>query len=127
MHKSQLMPVETVTQIQAAIANLSWFIPQQLVVDSLVQGKQMSIHLQWVANALEIEVLVLKENGNMILACTCVHASQDQLHGKGMRVHNYALKGNGTNPGYRCTVCGKMKAIPAATTKVPDTVIGKAK
>lgn len=43
-----------------------------------------------------------------IAKCTCVHESQDQLHGKGNRVHNPAASKAGTSKTkWRCTVCGK--------------------
>lgn len=37
-----------------------------------------------------------------IKKCSCEHAGQDSLHGKGMRVMNITKKDL-----YRCTVCGK--------------------
>ena len=40
-----------------------------------------------------------------ILRCTCAHAGQDKLHGKGMRVFN-KLGGKDKHDTYRCTVCG---------------------
>jgi hypothetical protein len=45
-----------------------------------------------------------------ILPCTCVHPQQDQIHGTGNRVHNYALKHNNGTGGYRCTVCKNLKS-----------------
>lgn len=36
-----------------------------------------------------------------ILACSCTSEFQDRTYGRGMRVHNLAVKG------YRCTVCSK--------------------
>lgn len=36
-----------------------------------------------------------------IMGCTCAHAFQDAMYGRGQRVHNRTAKG------YRCTVCGK--------------------
>lgn len=41
----------------------------------------------------------------MIMACDCQHESQDNIHGKGKRVHNLCKKGIYC----RCTVCGKEK------------------
>ena len=42
--------------------------------------------------------------------CTCVSEYQDQVHGKGMRVHTQKLKTKETDkPKYTCTVCGKSK------------------
>jgi hypothetical protein len=35
--------------------------------------------------------------------CDCTHDSQDQIYGRGKRLHN--LTANGAN----CTVCGKKK------------------
>lgn len=60
----------------------------------------------------------------MILHCTCQHWDQDELHGKGLRVHNLALKGLNTAPGHRCTVCLKMHAATEAV-KTPDVVKAK--
>jgi len=45
----------------------------------------------------------------MILPCTCTHKAQDELHGKNMRVHNWARSANNKSGGYRCTVCGVIK------------------
>ena len=39
--------------------------------------------------------------------CTCISKFQDKRYGKGKRIMN-PLQGN--NKGYRCTVCGKVKA-----------------
>ena len=44
----------------------------------------------------------------MILRCDCAHTGQDDLHGKGLRVHNQTSKVNPTI--YRCTVCKKERA-----------------
>lgn len=49
----------------------------------------------------------------MIKPCTCYHPAQDKLHGKGMRVHNLALKGYDGAPGWRCTVCLTVKPVSA--------------
>jgi hypothetical protein len=40
---------------------------------------------------------------SQIMPCTCSHAYQDSLHGKGKRVHNP------NKNGFRCTVCGSQK------------------
>lgn len=40
-----------------------------------------------------------------ILKCTCVHAGQDEMYGKGFRLMNPC--GKSQDSGYRCTVCGK--------------------
>ena len=45
-----------------------------------------------------------------ILPCNCESKQQDEFHGKGNRVHNYAPKANGGTGGYRCTVCSSMKS-----------------
>jgi len=42
-----------------------------------------------------------------IKTCTCEHAGQDAIHGKGKRVMNLTKKTVGTSPIWRCTVCGK--------------------
>jgi hypothetical protein len=49
----------------------------------------------------------------MVLPCTCQHAAQDQFHGKGNRVHNWAKK----NGGWRCTVCKSVKPATAEQKK----------
>lgn len=40
-----------------------------------------------------------------IIACTCKHAAQDRLHGRGRRVMNWSPEGKKNS--YGCTVCGK--------------------
>lgn len=40
-----------------------------------------------------------------ILPCFCKHGGQDEIYGKGMRLHNLAVKNNG----WRCTVCQNVK------------------
>jgi len=55
----------------------------------------------------------------MISSCTCKHADQDALHGRGRRVFNPCKPGAwkaGAKP-HRCTVCGSEKDIPEATVK----------
>lgn len=42
------------------------------------------------------------------MGCKCKHEYQDEKYGKGVRVHNMALKKNG-DPKWRCTVCGAEK------------------
>lgn len=44
----------------------------------------------------------------MILRCSCTYPMQDQLHGRGMRVHN-AFKDKRGELSYRCTVCLKER------------------
>jgi len=41
-----------------------------------------------------------------ILSCTCNHAGQDAMYGKGRRLFNPTGK-NQTSGEYRCTICGK--------------------
>ena len=41
-----------------------------------------------------------------IRQCSCQNAYQDQKYGKGLRVHNLAMK-DGKPKAMRCTVCGK--------------------
>ncbi len=41
-----------------------------------------------------------------IVNCTCTHAGQDELYGKGRRVANRANPTSNA-PKFRCTVCGK--------------------
>ena len=48
----------------------------------------------------------------MIVDCQCKNAYQDALYGQGKRVANYARKGYSSNPGYRCTVCGRVHPGP---------------
>jgi hypothetical protein len=52
-----------------------------------------------------------ESNGTKILICTCVSAYQDEKYGKGKRVHNYAPKAHGKNPGWRCTVCCLVRGV----------------
>lgn len=42
----------------------------------------------------------------IIISCKCEHTFQDELYGKGRRVHNACL-----NNKARCTVCGDVKSI----------------
>jgi len=49
----------------------------------------------------------------VILPCSCKHKFQDEEYGEGMRVHNYAPKGYNGGPGWRCTVCEKVKPAKA--------------
>ena len=44
----------------------------------------------------------------MLKACTCVSPKQDELHGKGIRVHNLCKLAGGYT-GYRCTACLDVK------------------
>ena len=53
----------------------------------------------------------------MVIKCTCTHAEQDKIHGKGNRVHNYAAKANGGFGGYRCTVCLNVKSAKSVEQK----------
>lgn len=44
--------------------------------------------------------------------CTCIHPSQDKLHGKSVRIWNEAPGKGGDKKGrYRCTVCGAERNI----------------
>ena len=47
-----------------------------------------------------------------IIKCGCIHEMQDNLHGKGMRVHNATMKQN-----WRCTCCGKEQSMGRDETK----------
>lgn len=51
----------------------------------------------------------------MILPCTCIHAEQDKLHGKGRRVHNE------TKTSARCTVCKNEKPLTSQQIKDKNT------
>lgn len=48
-----------------------------------------------------------------IMACKCHSQAQDEFHGKGQRVHNYAIgsskSGASSKRGWRCTSCLDMK------------------
>jgi hypothetical protein len=46
----------------------------------------------------------------MFMRCTCVHASQDEMYGKGVRVFNPCKKKQGTYTSAMCTVCGKEQS-----------------
>lgn len=41
-----------------------------------------------------------------VMQCTCRHPFQDERYGQNMRVHNAMRK---PRPGWRCTVCLKIK------------------
>jgi hypothetical protein len=43
-----------------------------------------------------------------VLPCTCIHAFQDKLYGRGRRVHA-PKTGIGKTVTYACSVCGKVK------------------
>lgn len=47
----------------------------------------------------------------MIAPCTCQHKYQDEVYGKGLRVHNPCKynKAADLKSGLRCTVCGNVK------------------
>lgn len=48
----------------------------------------------------------------MISNCSCKHESQDNLHGKSMRVFNKTVKTDPKgNPIGRCTVCSSIKTL----------------
>ena len=48
--------------------------------------------------------------GAEIKPCSCKHAYQDKLYGKGQRVFNQCKgKDGATKSLYRCTVCGSTK------------------
>lgn len=51
----------------------------------------------------------------MIAPCTCSHAGQDTLHGKGRRVYNEG-KTQAT-----CTVCGAKRPLTAEQMKTKTT------
>jgi hypothetical protein len=61
--------------------------------------------------------------GTKIIKCSCKHAFQDATYGLGLRVHNFARKPGGTEPGWRCTVCLNVK--PATAEDKQDNPIGK--
>lgn len=46
-----------------------------------------------------------------ILSCTCIHRIQDEICGKGRRVHNFAPSLYSGNEGWRCTVCVATKPL----------------
>lgn len=49
------------------------------------------------------------DNQTMIIVCDCKHDDQDQMYGKGRRVHNRSKdKTSGRWENARCTVCGKV-------------------
>lgn len=43
-----------------------------------------------------------------VKACTCKHESQDEIYGKGFRLHNVG-GGTKTVRTLKCTVCGSKK------------------
>jgi len=45
-----------------------------------------------------------------VMPCSCRHVNQDEMYGKGQRLHNGTLKTPGSVvPGWRCTVCGAVR------------------
>ncbi len=50
-----------------------------------------------------------KKEPTMVKKCDCKHEGQDELHGKGNRVHNETKKGKDSAKMYRCTVCSKER------------------
>lgn len=49
------------------------------------------------------------EHDVVIRPCDCTHPYQDDVYGKGQRVHNPKKAVVGTKPRVTCTVCGKVK------------------
>ncbi len=49
------------------------------------------------------------ERKTKVIFCGCENKGQDELHGKGNRVHNWAGKINSGSGGWRCTVCNSTK------------------
>lgn len=53
-----------------------------------------------------------KTENTLVLPCTCEHAEQDKLHGKGRRVHNRTKQNKpAIEQRWRCTVCRNEKPI----------------
>jgi len=54
-------------------------------------------------------------DGTVVLQCTCKHDFQDQIYGKGMRLHNVSQGGTGKDKVAYCTVCSpkqpKVKGV----------------
>ena len=61
----------------------------------------------------------------MILPCSCRHAYQDEIYGRGMRWHNPA-KGKDGGKIYRCTVCGSVKSAAGEKAGAKPTREAKA-
>lgn len=61
MRMVKVVPVTTPEQVQTITNNLSWFVPKQALFDDLIKGHKVSIHLQWINEAVEVETLKLKE------------------------------------------------------------------
>ena len=55
----------------------------------------------------EEEIRILTPKSVKVLKCKCSHEAQDEIYGKGMRLHNHANK----DDKWRCTVCGDTKKI----------------
>ena len=51
--------------------------------------------------------------------CTCDHEFQDGRYGPGKRVHN-RCEVEGPFVGWKCTVCGDVKAVPAPGAVQPE-------
>lgn len=61
--------------------------------------------------------------GTIIMKCTCKHEQQDEMYGKGMRVHN--LGGKTTKDGlYYCTVCAPRSCNKMKTDVTPMPHLG---
>lgn len=51
----------------------------------------------------------MKKFQSEVYKCSCEHAAQDSIHGKGYRVFNRRQNPKFLVPTYRCTVCGREK------------------
>ena len=45
----------------------------------------------------------MEQEKTRIIECPCPSPYQDEIYGKGKRMHNLG------NDGYKCTVCGRVK------------------
>jgi len=59
MRSAELKPVNTEEHIKTTIEYLSWFVPKQQIIDDLIKGHKVAIHLKWTGNTMKIEVLNL--------------------------------------------------------------------
>lgn len=58
------------------------------------------------------EEIFVKDPTTLVKRCTCRHGFQDDLYGKGMRLHNLTgKKGCGRIKIARCTVCRKESTV----------------
>ena len=54
----------------------------------------------------------MPNQGTKILHCVCKHSGQDEIYGRGKRLHNICNSPTKEpGKGARCTVCGQVKPV----------------